>query len=641
MPSSRARHPSPLAFFLRWSLCWSFCCGLFCAHARAQPLGDTIVVPYGALEAGADDDAARVTLDLADRLESTLRDASLPLTSLHDARDRFTARSRPPQVPTESDLDVLARAAAEATEHVAFGRTSAAQKSVREVLVRAERALESLNRETATARRILDACLSLVRSTLQTGRRDIALDQATLCRRLVPDLVPAETTHPASVIGVLAEADNLLRRMRIGHLFVRSKPSSGCSVYLNGRHLGMSPFRIDRAAAGEYRVQVECGGSRGRVHVVQLGDAPVELSVDTQFDAAVASDPRLVLRYASDAEARAKRTAHAVLLGRAVGVDDVILLGVGEGVAELLRVHVTQRRVVGRALVPLPAGGDEAIAAELRHAIERLIEGRRDALPDAGASSASAERAEPPVPLRPELPLPPADTSPLDAAIPERTAAAIAAPTAEAAQDHAPAPPPRATTPGTTGLLQRRLGIGLLVPAVGLFAIGVASEARARALQNEQVRLLPDTRDAMHSEQERAAVWRRLHDLQAPFERYRALRWVGLAGAALGTASVALLVRPRRVLPWWSYAVGALGLGFVGYGAYEIAARRQCALRVLESGECRQHRDSAGRGALLMGAGAPLIAVPVAQRTKAAFGAATLVPAGSFREFQLAFRIAR
>jgi hypothetical protein len=122
---------------------------------------------------------------------------------------------------------------------------------------------------------------------------------------------------------------------------------------------------------------------------------------------------------------------------------------------------------------------------------------------------------------------------------------------------------------------------------------------------------------------------------------FRKLRWLGLGGSALGTVAVALLVRPRRVLPWWSYAVGAVGLGFAGYGAYEIAARRQCALRDLESRDCRQHRDTTGRGALLMGVGAPLLVLPLAQRTKAALGAATLVPAVSFREFQLAVRIAR
>ena len=55
-------------------------------------------------------------------------------------------------------------------------------------MARAERTLESLNRETARARQLLDACLSLVRSALHENHRDQALEQAMACRRLVPDL---------------------------------------------------------------------------------------------------------------------------------------------------------------------------------------------------------------------------------------------------------------------------------------------------------------------------------------------------------------------------------------------------------------------------------------------------------------------
>ncbi len=201
----------------------------------AQPMREVVVVPLGAPDATA-------ALDATPAIEEALSNAHVSVISLHDARDRFVTRSRPPQQLTESDLEALSRAVHEAIEHVAFGRTASAQKSVREVISRAERALESLNRETATARQILDACMSLVRSTLQTGTREHALEQAMRCRYLVPDLVPNRTSQPANVIGVLIEADDLLARMRIGHLTVQSTPDPRCAVYLNGRHLGTTPF---------------------------------------------------------------------------------------------------------------------------------------------------------------------------------------------------------------------------------------------------------------------------------------------------------------------------------------------------------------------------------------------------------------
>lgn len=228
---------------------------LACA-AHAQPLGKTVVVSFSA--DGLPADGARLS-----ELERDLAGRRVALISHHDARDRFTARSRPPQTPSELDINALAREAQEAIEHVALGRTAGAQRSVRRIIDLADRSLETLNRETATARTLLDACLALVRSSLHENKRDAAIDQAMRCRRLVPDLAPSEVAHPANVVGALAEADDQLRRMRVGTLTVHALPERGCDVYLNGRHLGHTPFTLDRAPVGEYRVQVECAGEKG------------------------------------------------------------------------------------------------------------------------------------------------------------------------------------------------------------------------------------------------------------------------------------------------------------------------------------------------------------------------------------------
>jgi hypothetical protein len=340
----------------------------FAAVAMAQPMGQVLVVPVGSSDLDA-------SLSATSALEARLFDARVAVIPLHDARDRFTARSRAPHTASESDVDALARAARDAVEHVAFGRALAAQNSVREVITRAERTIESLNRETTTARHILDACLSLVRGALQSGKRDFALEQATRCRRLVPDLMPNEDQHPASVVGVLMEADNLLQRMRIGQLTVTSAPDSGCSVYLNGRHLGTTPFLLERAAAGDYRVQVECNRSLARVHVVQLGDEAATLLVDTQFDSAVVSDPRLLLGYPSEAEARERAIGHAVQLGREIGATDVILVHATQDKTDLLRVHVKQQRLVARAVLPMK-NGQRLARTGIDQAIVILAEGR-------------------------------------------------------------------------------------------------------------------------------------------------------------------------------------------------------------------------------------------------------------------------
>jgi hypothetical protein len=346
--------------------------GIFSADSMpcsAQPLGKTVLVAHGVGD-------LRAAITALPQLESQLSARRVPIISMHDARDRLHARSRAPQAPSASDLDTLAKEAQQAVRHVAFGRSAAAEKSVREIVALAERSLESFNRETATARQLLDACLALVRASAHDGKRDLAIEQAMHCRRLVPDLSPNESSHPANVIGVLAEADDQLRRMRVGSLRVHTQPESGCAVYLNGRHLGTTPFALDRASVGEYRVQAECDESKpGRVHIVELGDEPVELTIDTGFDAAIVTEPRLALRYASEAAVHAELVEHAIQLGRAVRAEEVLLLSVGAGEAELLRVQVRHERLVGGVALARTAKV-EFEADSLALALDALAQGR-------------------------------------------------------------------------------------------------------------------------------------------------------------------------------------------------------------------------------------------------------------------------
>jgi hypothetical protein len=542
--------------FLRLALV--ACVLLASTAARAQTFGRTVVMPHGP-------GAAENTQAAAEPLEAALKARRTPVLSMHEARDRFITRSRPPLAPNDSDVDVLAREAQNAIEHVAFGRSAAAQRSVREVLSRAERALESLNRETTTARQVLDACLALVRSALQADDRREALAQAMACRRLVPDVGPNENLHPASVIGVLAEADDQLRRMRIGRLTVQSAPESSCAVYLNGRHLGTTPFLLDRAAAGSYRVQVECGTARGRVHVVDLGEEPVELIVDTEFDRAIRSEPRLLLSYAQPIKPHTL-AHHAELTGKAIKADDVVLVGrVGEQI-ELSRVLVKQGRIVARVTLPWSDkhGFDKV---QLQLALDTLAQGR----------------------IEPEL----APVAPVAALAP----VALIEPVA-------PAPlPERADAPreklSPTAL--RVIGGSLAgVGAAGL-GIGIMFEMRTRDLQNE-VAGLPDGDPAVEKKDKE-------HDTA------RALRWMGISGGVLGSAALPLLVKPRAQVPWWSWAVGGAGLVAAGVGTWQLAIANQCELPLVDETRgartCATYRNTEGRGGLILSASAPLLALPL------------------------------
>jgi hypothetical protein len=571
---------------LPWLL-FAFVCGAPLG-ALAQPMGRVVVVPFGAAD-------SHEALRAAGLVEAELVNERLSLVSLHDARDRFTAHSRPPKLPSDSDVDALARAAREAVEHVAFGRVAAAQNSVRDVISRAERTLESLNRETTTARRILDACLSLVRSELQRGKREVALAQATRCRRLVPDLVPSELAHPANVIGVLAEADDLLGRMRIGRLGITSKPESSCSVYVNGRHLGTTPFELDRAAAGEYRVQVECGRTPARVHVVQLGDQPVSMVVDTEFDRAIASEPRLMLKYEGSAPAREKLVSHGAQLGRELDVDDVVLVSLEAGSAELLRVRVRQQRLVGRAHAPAGANGsldERALAGAVAALVEARIEG---------------EHAEPAVAL----------PGPATAAKRESASASDA----NSAREGAPASEPpsearaREADKGTETTTQRaavapsrrwQRALSSTALGVGAAAWVAAALFDARRHRAADALLLVDRRNPLLYPK-RVQAWdgRRA----APY----GLAAVGSVAVAAGAAML-IASFPESALPWWAATLsGVAGVALSGWGAIEVAQGGSCAEAVYDRRKCVDEREQRDRGALILLTSLPFLALPTAR----------------------------
>lgn len=547
----------PIAPFALAIACW---CHAVCP-ARAQPLGKTVVVPYFV----GDTEAA--VLDLAKQADAALRTKRAALISLHDARDRFTAHSREPQTASLSDIDALAREAHVAIEHVAFGRSAAAQRSVRQIVELAERSLETLNRETATARTLLDACLSLVRASLHDNKRDDAIEQAMRCRRLVPDLAPSEVSHPAIVVGALAEADDQLRRMRVGSLNVQVSPERACEVYLNGRQLGHTPFFLDRAPIGEYRVQVECRAQLGRVHVVQLGDEPTQLTVDSDFDERVRTEPRFALRYGTSEQARAALVAHATLGGREVRAEDVVLVGVLDGQAVLLRVQVRHERIVAGVSLP-----PNAPASAISHVIDQLAQARFDRVnPDdfrtremisnpTGTPPGSVVQSPTPAPI--------AQHSPPQSALMEPAG---------------PSSPASARALRIAGGVLAGTGVVTLSTGIGLYV-------RSQALKDD-AEALP-----VGSDEHRAA--------QAKYDDFRLLPLVGVAGSALATAALPMLMpkrAPRGPAGWVGGALaGAAGIAMIAIGAVQARDDNDVVLATL-----------------LASTGAPLISVPITQLVRA------------------------
>lgn len=334
------------------------------------------------------------------------------------ARAVFEKRGSSAPVPvSHSDLEALAHDAQLALYHVASGLLSQARQDVARAFVRADRALESLNRESLSAQQLLDACLFLARAHLMAHEHELALEQALECRRRVPEVQPDPKMHPPEVIGLVAEAEAELKLRNAGSLRVESEPDA-CTVYVNGRPLGRAPLELPQLSPGEYRLQAECAeGEIGRVHRVTVGSERVVQRIDTRLDAAVVTALELSLRYGSSADQQAYGAGDAVEVARVVGADSVLWVHAAldsqlvpaPGVVDLTRLRVRDGASIASVRIRASDAASQTAAVavlqagkslDLTGAVPRALPGPTplpDRPPDPMAQSA---RAQPSAALR-------------------------------------------------------------------------------------------------------------------------------------------------------------------------------------------------------------------------------------------------
>ncbi len=534
------------------------------AHAQT----DWAVVPYGY---GKIQQAERA----AESVVRALVDRQVSVLSLHETRDRFVARSRKPNETTAEDRARLREATGRAIEHAAYGRKHEARNEARAVISIAERNMETLNRDSASARLVLDACLTLVRVDLQSKDRASALEQAKRCRRLVPDLLPKETTHPAEVIGALAEADNQLRRSGAEALTVQAA-GENCPVFMNGRRVGTTPFRTEGSSPGEWRVQVECGDEISRVHVITLGSKPVSLSVNAARDQRLDDRDVLGLRYANESDERLHLADDARALSEELNVGQLVLVRArGASDALLVRWDRTRDRVVATASLLLDERGIESLLREEQ--VERV--------PAAFLSPAAGPDPEPK--------RAPATRVATNREQPNRDvvlneAAAEPEATAAIAEEPDPTDPIK---PRDSHEPFARKRPGLLIGGGILAAVGIATLAAGYGLQVRARNLQIKAEGFEFGDPAQSAA-------QDDFDSAKNLPYLGLAGSAMMIAAVPMLLpehAPKTALGWTLGALaGVAGAGLIAFGAVELS-------------------DETPLGVLLMSSGVPLLEIPITQ----------------------------
>ncbi|RMH19791.1 MAG: PEGA domain-containing protein, partial [Gemmatimonadetes bacterium] len=230
--------------------------------------------------------------------------------------------SSPPTFVTQRQINEWATQSRNALHSLARADYDTAREELLRAQRLSQRAAEELNREADRAREVLDTCLYMVRALIETGDEARAISQARECRRAVPQVQPSRFRHTPEVRAIL-ERIEAEETGEVGNLRVDSIPP-GCRVRLNGIEVGRTPFSMADLALGEYRVQVECGEERGRVHRVRLDGLLTTLEVDTVFERETHSRPVFV-----DDNDRAE--AHAARLARLLGVSVYMVEAAGAG----------------------------------------------------------------------------------------------------------------------------------------------------------------------------------------------------------------------------------------------------------------------------------------------------------------------
>lgn len=246
-------------------------------------------------------------LEVREAVRTELSQRDVRVLESARAQELFeTEISVPPTFVSQTQINEWAERSRSALSNLANADYEQAREDLLQAQALSERAADELNRETDRAREVLDTCLYMVRAFVETGDQTRATQQARECRRLVPQIEPSRFRHPPEVREILEQLDDERSRTPAAVLRVQSTPSN-CVVRLNGIQVGRTPFAMADLARGEYRLQVECGETRGRVRRVRLDDEVTQVTIDTVFDQEMHSRPVYV-------EDNARADAHVAAL---------------------------------------------------------------------------------------------------------------------------------------------------------------------------------------------------------------------------------------------------------------------------------------------------------------------------------------
>ncbi|MDX2088285.1 MAG: hypothetical protein SFX73_10565 [Kofleriaceae bacterium] len=173
----------------------------------------------------------------------------------------------------------------------------------------------------------------------------------------------------------------------------------------------------------------------------------------------------------------------------------------------------------------------------------------------------------------------------------------------------------------TTAVTSRGADVGVLVLAGSMLTVGVVGLSLGAYFWTEL--------DARGRELSRAVGPTELTDRQRAFDDARTPIFVaGLVGGALSTASAALFTtQSDEAVPWWSWVLGAAGIGVGAVGVYVLTTEGSC--YGTSASPCVRRAPTWLLGTLVLEMATPLLTVAITSWIRAAIGTGAHAPAAT------------
>jgi hypothetical protein len=222
--------------------------------------------------------------------------------------------------PLISDVRAAVIDAQEDVAHARFAEAVARVERLRTLVAQQAAAVAA---DPSVRKALFIGTLALLKSLVRLRRQGEAESLAVELARSFPDFHVTEREHGPEVAEFLARVRQQNWPRATHSITIETNPP-GAAVFLNERFVGTSPVRVPNALPGRYRVMARAGAQQSRVHTVDVVEDSVNVRIDLAFDHALGGQGFV---FANDAERTRREPAYVLRLARAVGVGEVVTVG--------------------------------------------------------------------------------------------------------------------------------------------------------------------------------------------------------------------------------------------------------------------------------------------------------------------------